>query len=144
MSQLTETLLIGLTTYTLKTRLGWYEMQTIEQAQFRLFADGKAVTEADDLAQIPLIEIKLDTADANLKRLCAWLVGEGGRTYKPIDALKINPGHVPVLLARIAELEAEQAAEVKALADDHPLMVRKRDREIGAKLSHATEKSLTE
>ena len=122
---LTEEISIGSVTYTLKTRLGWYESQQIEQAGFRLYADGKSVSEADDIAAIPLLEIKLDTADANLKRLCTWLVGEGGRGLKPIDAMKIEPPHVPVLLARIEELEAEQAAEVKALSDQHPLMVKR-------------------
>lgn len=120
MSQLTEDLTIGDKTYTLKTMLGWYEMQQIEQAQFRLFADGKAVSQADDLADIPLLEIRPDTADATLKRLSLWLVD-----YKPIEVKKINPAHVPVLLARIEELEESQAAEVKALADSHPLMVRR-------------------
>ena len=120
MSQLTEELTIGNTTYTLKTALGWYETQQIEQSQFRLFADGKAVSQADDIADIPLLEIRPDTADATLKRLSLWLVD-----YKPIEVKKINPAHVPVLLARIEELEAAQAAEVKALSDQHPLMVRR-------------------
>ena len=118
---LTEELEIDGTNYILKTALGWYEMQQIEQSQFRLFADGKSVSEADNIATIPLLEIRLDTADATLKRLTTWLVAAGGRGYKPIEAMKIPPAHVPVLLARIEELEAAQAAEVKALADAHPL-----------------------
>lgn len=122
---LTEDIQIGFTTYTLKTALGWYEMQQIEQAGVRMFADGKAVKESDDIADIPLLELRLDTAEATLRRLSTWLVGSGGRDYKPIEAKQINPAHVPVLLARIEELEAAQAAEVKALADSHPLMVRR-------------------
>ena len=140
---LTEDLTIGDTTYTLKTALGWYEMQQIEQSQFRLFADGKSVSEADDIASIPSLEIRLDTADANLKRLSTWLVTADGRGYKPIDVLKISPAHVLVLLVRIEELEAAQAAEVKALADDHPLML-KRAAALKKSTLPAIEKSLKE
>ena len=143
---LTEEISIGSVTYTLKTRLGWYESQQIEQAGFRLYADGKSVSEADDIAAIPLLEIKIDTADANLKRLCMWLVGEGGRGLKPIDAMKIDPAHVPVLLARIEELEAEQAEEVKALSDAHPLMLKRaaKAKAKTATLVADTERSLKE
>ncbi len=117
MSRLTEDLIIGEYTYTLKTTLGWYDMQVIEQSGIRLFADGKSVSNADDIASIPMLEIKIDSAEATLRRLTTWLVG-----YKPIEVLKINPAHVPVLLARIAQLEEAQAEAVKALSDDHPLM----------------------
>lgn len=145
---LTEDLPIGNTIYTLKTALGWYEMQQIEQAGVRMFADGKAVKESDDIADIPLLELRLDTAEATLRRLSTWLVDSGGRDYKPIEAKQINPAHVPVLLARIEELEAAQAAEVKALADSHPLMV-KRAAQAAAEKARQTptqvfEKSLSE
>ena len=116
MSQLTEELIIEDQTYTLKTALGWYETQQIDQTGFQLFADGKSVSEADDIASIPMLEIRLDSAGAMLKRLTTWLVG-----YKAIEAMKIAPSHIPIIMARIAELEAAQAEAVKALSDVHPL-----------------------
>ena len=119
---MTEDLQIGDTTYTLKTALGWYDSQQIEQSQFRLFADGKAVSQADDIAAIEQIEIVLNTADANLKRLCLWL-DNGGRNFKAVEVMKFPPQHVPIILARIEQLEQAQAEEIKALADDHPLMI---------------------
>lgn len=113
---MTESITIGGETYEIKTRLGWLEQRRIDEAGYRLYTDGKTISKADSIDDLPEVQIVIDAAEKDYKRLCARLVG-----YKPIEVQKINPAHVVVLLARIAELEAEAAREIAALNDASPL-----------------------
>ena len=113
---LTEELTIQDQTYTLKQRLGWYEQQRIEQAGISLYVDGQTISQIQDVADLPEVEMRPDLAEQNYRRLCTRLVG-----YKPSEVKHINPAHVPILLARVTQLEQEQEAEIKALTDEHPL-----------------------
>ncbi len=113
---LTEELVIQDQTYTLKQRLGWYEQQRIEQAGISLYVDGQTISQIQDVADLPEVEMRPDLAEQNYRRLCMRLVG-----YKPSEVKHIHPAHVPILLARVTQLEQEQEAEIKALTDEHPL-----------------------
>jgi len=119
-----ETLHIDGTDYTLKTRLGWLEQRRIDEAGLRLMADGATISAMSNINDLPEVEIKIDAAEKDYKRLCARVMGDNERTLKPADVLKLNPAHVPHLLARIIELEAEAAQEIAALADANPLTLK--------------------
>lgn len=108
----TEELTLGDTTYTLRTRLGWREQQRIDQAALRMYADGEAVAQADGLDGIQRVEIQPDIERQTLLRLTLRLVNINRRD---IDA--INPAHVPFLIERIEELEAETKAEIDSLRE---------------------------
>lgn len=103
------------TTYTIRTRLGWLEQQRIEDVQFKLFADGKAIASMDSIDDLPEIEIRIDRASRDLTRLNARLVG-----VKRADILALPQAHVAALLKRIDELEAEAKAEVDSLQPGNP------------------------
>ena len=119
---MTETLTIDGTEYTLKTRLGWLDQRRIDEAGLRLMADGATISKMSNIDELPEVEIKIDAAEKDYKRLCARLVGDDGRTLKPSDVAKIDPAHVPHIIKRIVELEAEAAEAVAALADADPLI----------------------
>jgi len=116
MSDNTETVEVGGVEYTLRTRLGWYEQEKVDGKAFRMFAEGKALNEADDLADLKQIEIVMNTADHTLARLQARLVMNRNK----IKA--IPPSHVPILVARIEELETEQEREVRELQVGNPIV----------------------
>ncbi|MBK9497508.1 MAG: hypothetical protein IPO08_23890 [Xanthomonadales bacterium] len=121
---MTETLEIDGTTYALKTRLGWLEQRRIDEAGLRLMADGATISAMSNINDLPEVEIKIDAAEKDYKRLCARVMGVDDRAMKALDVLKITPAHVPHLLARIVELETEAAQEIAALADVNPLTLK--------------------
>ena len=118
-----ETLEIDGTTYTLKTRLGWLEQRRIDEAGLRLMADGATISAMSNINDLPEVEIKIDAAEKDYKRLCARLVVDD-RAMKAVDVLKITPAHVPHLVHRIEALELEAAQEIAALADVNPLTLK--------------------
>ena len=91
-------------------RLGWLDQQRIDDAQFKLFANGKAIAQMDSIDDLPEIEIRIDRASRDLARLGARLVG-----VKRADILALPQAHVTALLKRIDELEVEARAEVERL-----------------------------
>jgi hypothetical protein len=114
---MTEEITIGDTTYTLKTRLGWLEQQRIDQSAIKLYADGQTVSDAEDVRDLPEVEIRINSADQNYLRLCLRLVG-----LKPIEIKNLPPYHVPILIERVTQLEAEEKAQVAELSEQHPLL----------------------
>lgn len=116
MNAANEEITIEQTTYTLRTRLGWLEQARIDQAGLQLFADGKTISDGKDLEEMPEVEMRFDAAEKNYKRLCARLLD-----MKAAEVKRIDPRHVPILIKRIEQLEAEESAEIKSLADEYPL-----------------------
>ena len=118
MSNFTEELVIEGQSYTLKTRLGWMERRRIEDRAFKVFVAGSQIDDvrggARDFSDIESVEIRLQTADHDLARLCARL------DMKPKDTLAIPALHAELLLARIAEIEKEEKAEIEALKPGNP------------------------
>lgn len=109
--------------YTIKTRLGWLEQRRIDEAGLRLLADGATISAMSNINDLPEVEIKIDAAEKDYKRLCARLVVDE-RPMKATDVMKITPAHVPHLIKRIEALELEAAHEVEALADANPLTLK--------------------
>ncbi|MCK4958042.1 MAG: hypothetical protein KAT00_01550 [Planctomycetes bacterium] len=110
-----EELTIEGVTYQLRTRLGWYDLQAVEDKAFRMFTDGRALTDADDLADVKQIQIVNNTAEHNLARLQARLIGVNRNKLKALP-----PAHVPILIAKIETYEEEQEAEEEALREGNP------------------------
>lgn len=103
------------TTYEIRTRLGWLDQQRIDDAQFKLFANGRAIAQMDSIDDLPEIEIRIDRASRDLARLNARLIG-----VKRADVLTLPQAHVSALLKRIDELEAEAKAEMESLQPGNP------------------------
>lgn len=103
------------TIYTLRARLPWLETQRIEDQAFRFFVDGKALSGGEDIGELEELEMRPNTAQHNLARLHARLLD-----VKRRDILSLPPAHVALLIERIAELEAEESAEIEALKDGNP------------------------
>lgn len=101
--------------YTIRTRLGWLDQQRIDDAQFKLFANGRAIAQMDSIDDLPEIEIRIDRASRDLARLNARLIG-----VKRADVLALPQAHVAALLRRIDELEAEAKAEMESLQPGNP------------------------
>lgn len=101
--------------YQLRTRLPWMEQKRIDDLGWRMFVDGRELSKAQDFSSLEEVEIKTDSARQDHARLVARLVGVRRR-----DIADLNPGHVAVLLDKIGELEAEAAAEVKAIRQGNP------------------------
>ena len=108
----TTELKLGEKTYTLRLRLGWREQAKIDQAGMRLFADGAAIAESNDIGSIKEVEIRPDIEHQNYLRLELRLVG-----LKRREVDDINPAHVPFLIEAIEKLEAETRAEINSLRD---------------------------
>ena len=108
----TEEITLGDSTYTLRLRLGWREQQRIDQSALRMFADGESVAQADNLNSIQRVEIQPDIERQTLLRLTLRLVN-----IKRGDIDNIPPAHVPLLIERIEELEAETRAEINSLRE---------------------------
>lgn len=102
-------------TYRLRTRLGWYDLKKVSDKAFQMFAEGKALTEADDLGEIKLVQIAANSADHDLARLKARLVGMNRNKI-----LDIPSPHVAVLIGAIEKYEQEQEAEETALTEGNP------------------------
>lgn len=111
----TEVLPVGEEEYTLRLRLGWYEQEKVDGKAFRLFTEGSALSDADDLSDLEQVEIVMNTAEHSLARLQARVMGLNRQKVKAIP-----PPHVAVLLARIEELEKEQEAERQELMPGNP------------------------
>jgi len=113
--EMTEVLEIQDVEYQLRTRLPWMEQERIDAKAFRMFVDGKAFTEADDISEVEELEIRMDPANHNLARLQARLVN-----VKRRDVLDLPSAHVAILVERIEALEAEEKAEIEALQAGNP------------------------
>ena len=115
----TESITIDGKEYVIKRRLGWQEQSRISQSAFKMFVDGKQVTDlgkGKDIEEIPEIEIRMDPTMQNTMRLQCRLVNVTPRLVPTIP-----PRHVKVLIARIEALEKEEAKEEAALLPDAPL-----------------------
>ena len=110
-----EELTIEGITYQLRTRLGWYDLQEVEDKAFQMFTDGRALTDADDLVDVKEVKIVGNTAKHNLARLQTRLIGVNRNKLKALPS-----AHVPVLIAKIETYEEEQAAEEEALQEGNP------------------------
>ena len=113
--EMTEVLEIQGDEYQLRRRLPWMEQQRIDALAFRMFVEGKAFTETDDIADIEELGIRMDPANHNLARLRARLVN-----VKRRDILGLPPAHVAILVERIEALEEEEKAEIEALQAGNP------------------------
>ena len=113
--EMTEVLEIQNVEYQLRKRLPWMEQQRIDALAFRMFVDGKAFSETDNIAELEELEIRMDPANHNLARLRARLVN-----VKRRDVLDLPPAHVAVLIERIEALETEEKAEIEALTAGNP------------------------
>lgn len=117
------------TAYELKTRLSWVDQARIDDMSSIVFEfDGQAIrgmeqmqafltseAQAGDFDGFIRMEIKTHAAEQAIARLNARLVGMNAR-----QILGLPRAHVVQLLARIAELEAEEAAELAALTPGNP------------------------
>ena len=116
--------------YTLKTRLSWFDTQTIQDTGAVLIfeLDGKTFQNVQDLERVMgaredagevdgvlRCEMKTQTAQQNLVRLKARLVN-----MSPRQIMQIPNPHAAQLLARIAELEAEEQQELNDLLPGNP------------------------
>jgi hypothetical protein len=97
--------------YTLRVRLGWYEADSVSTAGMRMLLDGKTIAAGVDIENLEGIEVEIDAAVRNLRRLTTRLVN-----YKAYEVKKILRTHAIKLLARITELEAEEDKELGDLA----------------------------
>jgi hypothetical protein len=116
MNNNTTTVEIEGTEYQLRQRLSWYEQEKIDEKEFRMFVGGRALSQTDNLAELDEIEIRMNTADHNLARLQARLVGLSAGKIRGLP-----PHHVPILLAKIDELEQEENSEVRELREGNPI-----------------------
>lgn len=105
-----ETMEIEGAAYELRKRLGWYEADSVSTAGMRMLLDGKIISAGVDIEDLEGIEVEIDAATRNLRRLTARVVG-----LKAYEIKKIPRVHAIKLLARITELEAEEDAELAAL-----------------------------
>lgn len=103
------------TEYKVRTRLGWYELAQVGDKAFQMFTDGRALTDADDLADVKQIQIVNNSAEHNLARLRTRLVGINRNKIRGLP-----PAHVTVLIAAIEVYEEEQEAEEQALTEGNP------------------------
>lgn len=101
--------------YILRRWLGWYEQDKIDEREFRMFVGGRALSQTDNLAELDEIEIRMNTADHNLARLKARLVGFSAGKIKDIPK-----AHIDILLEKIEELEQEETSEVRELREGNP------------------------
>lgn len=111
----TEELTIEGQTYRLRTRLGWYDLKKVSDKAFQMFAEGKALTEADDLGEIKLVQISPNSADHDLARLRARLIGMNRNKIMAIPS-----PHVAILIEAIEGYEEEQEAEEAELMEGNP------------------------
>lgn len=107
----TEVVEVEGTAYALRVRLGWYEADSVSTAGMRMLLDGKIISAGVDIENLEGIEVEIDVAVRNLRRLTARLVD-----YKAYEVKKIPRTHVIQLLAHITELEAEEEKELGELA----------------------------
>ena len=108
--------------YRLRVRLSWLEQQRIDEMAAQFVINGRALTRLDgltDLTDLDEVTVIPRTADQNFARLCARIVG-----IKPTEIRHLPARHVAVLLAEIASLEREEAAEIARLEQEHPTMPR--------------------
>jgi len=116
--------------YELKTRLDWLTQQRLDDMGGSIVFefDGKAIRGMDQMQAfltsegdagnfdgLIRMEVKTQSADQNLARLNARLIG-----LNPRQVMGLPRAHVTQLLARIAQLEAEEAAELRALTPTNP------------------------
>jgi hypothetical protein len=121
----TESITLDGKEYVIKTRLGWQEQSRISQSAVRIFIDGHQVdvlSNGKGFDDIDVIEIRPDPTMQNTMRLQCRLVNVTPRLVPMIP-----PRHVKALIARIEELEKEEAEEEAALAPDAPLERRLKD-----------------
>ena len=116
MNEPTEVMEIDGQTYTLRTRLGWYEADSVSTAGMRMLLDGKIIASGVDIENIEGIEVEIDAAVRNLRRLTTRLVD-----LKAYEIKKIPRVHAIKLLVRITELEAEEEKELGDLAPKAPI-----------------------
>jgi hypothetical protein len=120
-------------TYELKARLAWLEQARIDDMGGSIVFefDGKAIKsmeqmqafltsrdDAESFSGFIRMEIKTQTADQNLARLNARLVGMNAR-----QVLGLPRAHAMQILARVAQLEAEEATELTELTPGNPTTV---------------------
>jgi hypothetical protein len=116
--------------YEIKTRLNWLEQQRIDDLGGNVVFefDGKAIKSLDQMQAflasddtgagfegLVRMELKTHGAEQNLARLNARLVG-----LNPRQVQGLPRAHVYQILGRIAQLEAEEAAELTALTPGNP------------------------
>lgn len=105
--------------YVLRDRLDWLEQQRINDAGYQFVLNGRALvnlSEIGDLSEVDELTVIPRTAEQNFQRLCARLAPH----LKPVDIKRLPVRHVAILLARIAELEAREAAELNELEPGNP------------------------
>lgn len=96
--------------YRLRTRLKWGDQDEIDQALTKMYTNGAAVQEADDISAIKEIEIRLDQRGQNRLRLEKRLIG-----FNRNEIADIDPAHVKLLIEKIEEFEKEAKARNASL-----------------------------
>lgn len=105
--------------YRLRDRLDWLEQQRINDMGYQFILNGRALANLDeirDVSDLDEVTVIARTADQNFARLCARLAPH----LKPPEIKHLPARHVAVLLARIAQLEAEEEAELATLEQGDP------------------------
>lgn len=101
--------------YQIRTRLGWQDLAKVSDKAYRMYMDGKALSQAEKVDDVDQLLVLANTAEHNLARLRTRLV------IKRSEINGIPPSHVAVLIAHIEHYEQEQEAEEKALMDANPI-----------------------
>jgi len=121
-------------TYEIKTRLGWFEAQRVDQAgesiliemdgeMFSSIEDARRViTDRHDAGETPGVlkfELRLDHAQKNLERLKCRMVGLNIRQIMGIPA-----AHVAQLLHRIEAIEEAEKVAIREVLEGNPTTMR--------------------
>lgn len=117
----TEEIVIDGDSYTIKTMLTAFERdQTRPEQSYKIQMPYGKLENRDNIRPDDMVDVVLDTAVANLRKLKVWLVDWSHPEKLNAQSLRrLPPRHAQMLLDRIEELEEEQDGP----GPDSPLVI---------------------